>query len=453
MAGLAGIGAPIRRSIGRVGLWALVLTGPLLGPPFASAVTVRIKDLDYIHRTYFFIADHPIEWDRASLLVFRDDADPTNNAGATILGRARLDPLAPADAIQNPEYVGYFNYLTEGQDYDLVFPYIVASGPAMIPVIRLAAPLPPQAILAVSYIERVGEDTIPVGNPNPSFADSALGKGIGEVLLKMINVPLVSFPTVPGGAFDPASPWYRALSYELRNLYRLGIQNFAREDLTVRVRHLDAAFATDPDNDHGIPFISLLGLDQIGPTVNSPPDGKVDPQYIDSENGILLFPDLHPFDPDTTVGSCPPGTAGFLCLDDIGRNSLRVCDDFNACIANPAVYHTKYPDPLSQTRFYLEVSLPEPPAPEVLRQNRPNPFRAGTTIEFITEEVGLVRLTVHDIHGRLVRELARGTLSAGPHAFTWDGTNAAGRRVAAGVYVCRLAGDGFTSSRRMVLMR
>ncbi len=326
--------------MGRVGLWVLVLAGPLLGPPPASAVTVRIKDLDYIHRTYFFIADHPIEWDPASLLVFRDDEDPTNNGG-TVSGRARLDPLAPTSPIQNPEYIGHFDVLTQGIDYDLVLPF-VASGPAMIPVIQMVAPLPPQAILAVSYIERSGGSTIAVGNVDPSIADSALGKGSGEVLLKMISPPLYPFLTVPGGDFDPTSPWYLTLSYELRNFYRLGIQNFAWEDLTVRVRHLDAAFATDPDDFHGIPFLSLLGLDQIGPTVDYPPDGRVDPQYIDRENGILFFPDLHPFDPDTTIGGCPPGTAGFLCLDDIGRNPLRVCDGSDACIAKPGSLE---PDP------------------------------------------------------------------------------------------------------------
>jgi len=447
MGGQSRIPALIGRSMGWVALWALL--GQSLVPP-TTAATIRIRDLDYIHRTYFFIADHPIVWYRASLSVWRDDGNASNNTGATVPGRARLDPTAPPDSAQNPEYFGSFDYLVQGEDYDVVFLYITPQG-GEIPIIELVAPLPPEATLALSYVERAGEETVAIGNPDPFASDPMVGKRAGEVLLKMINPPLDLVPAAPGGAFDPTAPWYPSLRYELRNLYRLGVQNFSPENLTVKVRRLDAAFSTDPDAFGGVPFINLLGLDQRGPTVDSPPDGKVDDPFIDWDRGILFFPDLHPFDPDTTVGSCPTGTGGFLCLDNFGRNPLRVCDGPGACIANPSVYYTKYPDALSQTRFYLEVILPEPLVSRVLKQNRPNPFRSGTTIEFVSD-ASFVRVFIHDIHGRLVRVLLRGALHAGPQTLTWDGTDASGRRVSAGVYVCHLEGNGFNVSRRMVLL-
>ena len=422
--------------------------------PLANASTpIRVKDLEYIHRTYFFIADHPIEWDHASLRVWRDDGNGLNNAG-TIPGKARLDPLRPADPDENPEWSGFYDVLSPRLDYDFTFPYITTGAPSTeIPVIVLARPLAPNEVLGVSYLEKVGAGWVKIGNDNPAEFDSVLGKQAGEVLLRAISPSMETIPTTPGGQFDRSSPWYPSLRYQLRNFYRLGLQNISRGNLNITVRHLDAAFAIDPDAFQGVPFIQILGLDQHGPLVGSPPDGKVDDQYVDWDRGIMLFPDLHPFDPDTSVGGCPPGKAGFLCLDDIGRNTLRACDDPYACIAYPPIYDTKYPDPVSQTRFYLEVSLPEPLAPRVLRQNRPNPFRSGTTIEFVSQDPVLVRLSVHDIHGRLVKLLVRGTLPIGPHAYTWNGTNTAGHPVPSGIYVCRLEGNGFILSRRMVLVR
>jgi len=449
MARLSGV-LNLGRGTGWVAVWAFL--GLPLVPQSAGAATIRVSDLDYIHRTYFFIADHPIVWNRSSLFVWRDDGYGFDNTPVTLPGKARLDPTALPNSSQNPEYLGRFDILTGGVDYNLIFPYPPsAPAGAVIPVIELAAPLPPDAVLGISFVETVGEDTVAVGNSDPWASDSTLGKNSGEVLLKLIGPNNDFVPTASAGVFDPAAPWYPGLRYELRNFYRLGVRNFSREDLTVRVRHRDPAFPTDPDALGGVPFISLLGLDQHGPFVGSPPDGKVDDQYLDWDRGILFFPDLHPFDPDTTAGSCLAGTAGLLCLDNIGRNPLRDCDDSGACIANPAVYHTKYPDALNQTRFYLEVILREPLAPRALRQNRPNPFRSGTTIEFVSD-AGFVRVFVHDIHGRLVKVLLRGALPAGSQTLTWDGTDASGHRVSAGVYVCRLEGNGFNMSRRMVLL-
>ena len=52
---------------------------------------------------------------------------------------------------------------------------------------------------------------------------------------------------------------------------------------------------------------------------------------------------------------------------------------------------------------------------------------------------------------RLVR-LVDGERSAGVHTARWDGTDAAGRAVGAGVYIYRLSSGGMTVSRRMVLI-
>ncbi len=83
----------------------------------------------------------------------------------------------------------------------------------------------------------------------------------------------------------------------------------------------------------------------------------------------------------------------------------------------------------------------------------PNPFNPATTLAFSLASAGPVRLTVHDLRGRLVATLADGDLPAGAHALTWRGDDAVGRPVASGVYLLRLAADGRTSWQRATLVR
>jgi hypothetical protein len=88
-----------------------------------------------------------------------------------------------------------------------------------------------------------------------------------------------------------------------------------------------------------------------------------------------------------------------------------------------------------------------------LRQNRPNPFSKTTTITLELTAPSHVRMTILDVSGRLVTVLADETLKAGPHEFAWDGRDAQGRRVAAGVYCCSVEAGSYTQTRRMTFVR
>jgi len=89
-----------------------------------------------------------------------------------------------------------------------------------------------------------------------------------------------------------------------------------------------------------------------------------------------------------------------------------------------------------------------PPAGYALSQNYPNPFNPATTIRFSTARGGPVSVRVYDVLGRLVTTLQDGTLPAGKHQVTFDGS-----RCASGVYVCRLVAEEFTAVTPMVLVR
>jgi hypothetical protein len=83
----------------------------------------------------------------------------------------------------------------------------------------------------------------------------------------------------------------------------------------------------------------------------------------------------------------------------------------------------------------------------------PNPFRDETAISYSLARSGRVRLTVHDVNGRVVATLVDGTASAGEHTVEWNGRDGSGMRAASGVYFARLEAGGRTGSERIVLIR
>jgi len=101
------------------------------------------------------------------------------------------------------------------------------------------------------------------------------------------------------------------------------------------------------------------------------------------------------------------------------------------------------------------VPTPDVVTPRVqLAQNYPNPFNPSTTIRFTLPQRDHVRLTVHDVRGRLVRVLENEDLPAGEHRIAWGGVDKGGRPVASGVYFYRLVTkSGATQSKRMIILK
>jgi len=83
----------------------------------------------------------------------------------------------------------------------------------------------------------------------------------------------------------------------------------------------------------------------------------------------------------------------------------------------------------------------------------PNPFISGTSVRFSLPSPGLVRVTVHDASGRLVRLLAKTNGDAGPKSLWWDGRDDRGYRVPHGTYFIRVeAGEAFVA-RKVTVVR
>ena len=91
------------------------------------------------------------------------------------------------------------------------------------------------------------------------------------------------------------------------------------------------------------------------------------------------------------------------------------------------------------------------PTTFALGANYPNPFNPATTIPLVVPAgAKSVDLTIYNVLGQPMRRMWTGPLPAGEHELTWDGRDALGRPVAAGVCVYRVQVDGQTRTRKMV---
>lgn len=82
----------------------------------------------------------------------------------------------------------------------------------------------------------------------------------------------------------------------------------------------------------------------------------------------------------------------------------------------------------------------------------PNPMRRDTDIHYTLPRGSRARLEILSADGRLARPLAEGVVGAGSHQIRWDGTDARGARLPAGVYIVRLQTDDGESVAKVSIL-
>ena len=88
-----------------------------------------------------------------------------------------------------------------------------------------------------------------------------------------------------------------------------------------------------------------------------------------------------------------------------------------------------------------------------IRQNYPNPFNPITNIEYDLHKDGNVIITIYDLNGHVIKDLINGTQTLGRQSIKWNATNNIGHPVSAGVYIYRVHVDGFSQTKKMVLLK
>jgi hypothetical protein len=90
----------------------------------------------------------------------------------------------------------------------------------------------------------------------------------------------------------------------------------------------------------------------------------------------------------------------------------------------------------------------EVPSSYSLGQNHPNPFNPMCNVQFSMCNAGNVKIVVYDIQGREVQTLVNEKLNAGTYEVKFDASG-----LTSGVYFYRLVTNGFTETRKMLLIK
>ena len=83
-----------------------------------------------------------------------------------------------------------------------------------------------------------------------------------------------------------------------------------------------------------------------------------------------------------------------------------------------------------------------------LKQNYPNPFNPVTRIQFALVKSGFVKLSVYNLLGQEVEVLVNENLKAGEYKVNFNAL-----KLTSGVYFYRITAEGFSKTRKMVLIK
>ena len=88
-----------------------------------------------------------------------------------------------------------------------------------------------------------------------------------------------------------------------------------------------------------------------------------------------------------------------------------------------------------------------------LSQNYPNPFNPITTLNYNLPEESIVKITIYDLMGNIVKEIVNQVETSGFKSVQWNGTNNKGLPVSAGAYIYGIETSNFRQTRKMVLLK
>lgn len=135
-------------------------------------------------------------------------------------------------------------------------------------------------------------------------------------------------------------------------------------------------------------------------------------------------------------GCFPFGIGDTLGYDYLARSAQAVDvdgdGDLDMVHSYSAIYVNVNTSPSMSVR--TETGLPQEFGVD---HNFPNPFNSETIVRFRLPTAQRMRVQVHDIFGKEVKQLYDAVVSPGEHTVRWDGTNESLYRVASGVYFIR----------------
>lgn len=245
-----------------------------------SRDSVVVNDIDFVRNKYFFVLDpYRLEAGKtfSDIVVYVDDGDGSNNEDTGALDAyAFLDPdnLPEESAWDSLAYDGSFDILEVNRDYAIN----LQTGE-----ISFLRALTPPHFLAVTYVY----DGKPTGGRDAQ----------DRLILKMIR---------PSDTYmiEKSHIWQPTLDLMRKNIYSFGASFVSEDQVEVSIFRREGDVDTDAQGEGGPLYSKILGIDLrdengvIATAANGwSTDGYADGGRVNGESGLLLFPDLRPFDP------------------------------------------------------------------------------------------------------------------------------------------------------------
>jgi len=117
---------------------------------------------------------------------------------------------------------------------------------------------------------------------------------------------------------------------------------------------------------------------------------------------------------------------------------------------------SRYSSVVKSWKLDIETGVGEQPAaPDgfALLQNYPNPFNPATHIVYSLPRVAQLRLEIYNQAGQRLRSLFEGSGAPGLHEIQWDGRDESGQTAPSGVYYCRMESEGFSTIKKLLLLK
>lgn len=306
-------------------------------------------------------------------------------------------------------------------------------------------PGPPFAVAGRVFIQGVGNATSGIvkavkynANSNSvQVVDSAFVDSLGNYIMRRIGNDTLDIMVFPDDEDSPVGPTYVPTYYTGTNNGTINWLSAAKLIVNNNVFNV---------NVYAFPISSQAGSRIISGGVYSGP-----PEPLNGLKDAVVYAQIG----SSFVGYGVSRTGGVYDINNIPSGTYRVvCDRMGYRSATRDTVVAGFD--IEQFNFYLtNINVigitpitSEIPKQYKLEQNYPNPFNPVTNINIAIPVRSNVKLMVFDMLGREIETLVNGNLEAGSYKVSWNA-----QKYSSGIYFYRIIADGFTDTRKMILVK
>lgn len=295
------------------------------------------RDIDFAANQFFFL-DHPaghlfdggselyhwrVDYGTLEVFVSNGIAPSIGAANAVDYFKARVYADTLNNGVDAGDLAGQNSEIQPFRKLNGERDYIVRKdADGFFSILQLSSPIQESEFLAVSYrgLGQNGEANIYVGESS-----------IGKLPYNDSAADTLTLELIKPDPYKPESPTW---DYMLRNIYRLGGRGLDFGTLELEIERVGTSAQPTFPEGSSTPYLRFFGLDQHKgeDLATFDPDGLIDRNWVDVNEGLLIMPILEPFNPP----------ADSICAwTTVVTLSDTLCEALSDNDLNPAIYTTK----------------------------------------------------------------------------------------------------------------